>query len=128
MGIYVFNREFLLATLEAAPMAAADADEYECKSLEFNVRNMVFADYMANNLEAETFNGVVVSKLKMGGPANVGGLRIGDIIQRIGDSEISSVEEAELIMTEIETAQPAEVIFFIWRQNQTLFVNVKTNW
>jgi len=118
----------LLATLEAAPMAAADADEYECKSLEFNVRNMVFADYMANNLEAETFNGVVVSKLKMGGPANVGGLRIGDIIQRIGDSEISSVEEAELIMTEIETAQPAEVIFFIWRQNQTLFVNVKTNW
>ncbi|MEA2030312.1 MAG: PDZ domain-containing protein [candidate division Zixibacteria bacterium] len=118
----------LLATLKAAPMAAADADEYECESLEFNVRNMVFADYIGNNLDAETFAGVVVSEFKRGGPANVGGLRLGDIIQRIGDSEISSVEEAELAMTDIEAAKPAEVIFFVWRNNQTLFVNVKTDW
>ncbi|MBU8934722.1 MAG: PDZ domain-containing protein [candidate division Zixibacteria bacterium] len=118
----------LLVTLEAAPMVAADADEYECESLEFKVRSMVFADYMTNNLEVETFTGVVVSGLKRGGPANVGGLRIGDIIQRIGDTDIESIEDAEQVMTGVETEQPGEVIFFIWRQSQTLFVNVKTNW
>ncbi len=116
----------LLATLKEAPIAAVDSPEYENESLEFKVRNMVFADYMITNLDPEEFEGVVVSKLEMGGLANIGGLRIGDIIQRIGDQDIGSIEDAETAMTDLETTNPEEIIFFIWRNNQTLFVNVKT--
>ena len=116
----------LLATLEAAPMAAVDAPEYENETLEFKVRNMVFADYMITNLDPEEFSGVVVSELQMGGLADIGGLNIGDIIQRIGDAEITSIEDAEAAMIALEATNPEEVIFFIWRNNQTLFVNVKT--
>ncbi len=115
-----------LATLEEAPMAANDAPEYENETLEFKVRNMVFADYMITNLDPEEFVGVVVSELQMGGLADIGGLRIGDIVQRIGDQDIGSIEEAEAAMTGLETTNPEEIIFFIWRNNQTLFVNVKT--
>ena len=36
----------VLANLEKAPMTATDAPEYEDSTLEFNVRGMVFADYL----------------------------------------------------------------------------------
>lgn len=118
----------LTAVLEAAPMAPSDAPEYENDALEFGVRNLVFADYMIYQLDAETFQGVVVSEIRQGGPANVGGLQLGDIIQRIGSDTIASVEDADSAMQQIEQAQPSEVIFFVWRNNKTMFVNVKTSW
>lgn len=118
----------LLATLQAAPIAAADAPEYENKALEFKVRDLVFGDYLFFNLDPETFQGVFVSELKQGGLAALEGLEIGDIIQRIGDAPVASVEDVGPIMDELEERKPTEVIFFVWRNNKTLFVNVKTDW
>jgi S1-C subfamily serine protease len=116
----------LITTLEPVPLAAADADEYENEELEFTVRNLVFADYLFQNLDPDEFNGVIVSKLKPGGLAHIGGMRIGDIIQRIDDQPIESVEDAEAAMRVVGDVQPEEVVFFVWRDNRTLFLNVKT--
>jgi S1-C subfamily serine protease len=118
----------LLATLEAAPMAATDAPEYENKALEFKVRDLVFADYLFYNLDQETFTGVVVSELRQGGLADIEGLSIGDVIQRIGDSTIETIEDIAPVMEQLEQEKRDEVIFFVWRDNKTLFVNVKTDW
>lgn len=118
----------LLATLQSAPIAATDAPEYESEALEFKVRDMVFDDYLFHNLDSETFHGVVVSELKQGGLADLEGLTIGDIIQRVGSASVKSVEEIEPVLKEIEKKKPNEVIFFVWRNNKTLFVNVKTHW
>ena len=38
-----------------------------------------------------------------------------------------SDEDIEKVMNQIELDKPSEVIFFVWRRNKTLFVNVKTN-
>jgi len=118
----------VLATLERAPIAATDALEYENETLEFKVRNMVFADYMRFNLDEEDLRGVVVSELQSGGLANVGGLRLGDVIQRIDDYPVISVDDASTALDQIELQRPSEVIFFVWRANRTMFVNIKTNW
>jgi len=118
----------LLATLESAPLAAADAPEYENKPLQFTVRDLVFADYLFYNLDAESFKGVVLTELKQGGLADLGGLTIGDIIQRIDDRPVGTVEDIKPIMDDVESQKKKEVIFFVWRNNKTLFVNVKTNW
>ncbi len=118
----------VLATLEAAPLAASDAPEYENKALEFTVRDLVFADYSFYNQEPETFHGVVVSALKQGGLAALEGLAIGDVIQKVADVPVQSVEDIKPVMADIEQQKPAEVIFFVWRNNKTLFVNVKTHW
>jgi serine protease Do len=118
----------LLATLEEAPLAAADAPLYEIKSLEFKVRNLVFADFMFFNLDPETFEGVVVSELKQGGLAFIGGLQLGDVIQRIGNHAVASVDDVKSVMDSVELDKPREVIFFVWRDQKTLFVNVKTDW
>jgi serine protease Do len=118
----------ILSTLEKAPLAATEAPTYEVKSLEFEVRELVFADYLFHNQEPENFTGVVVSSLKRGGLANIAGLQIGDVIQRIGTTTIGSIDDVKTIMTTIEESHPREVVFFVWRDNKTLFVNVKTDW
>lgn len=118
----------ILATLEHAPMTATDAPEYENKDLEFKVRDMVFADYLFNNLNAETFKGVVVTDINQGGLADVEGLEIGDIIQRIGDQQVTKVEEVEAILNKAKEDKLNEIIFFVWRNQKTLFVNIKTDW
>ncbi len=118
----------LLVTLQKAPISPSDAPDYEDLSLELTVRELVFADYMVNNLDSEDFKGVVVSELTPGGPASIAGLSLGDVIQRVGSTEIRSVAEAQKALEKVSSAHPKEVIFFIWRQNQTMFVNVKPNW
>lgn len=118
----------ILATLEKTPMTATDSPEYENENLEFTVRDLVFSDYLFYNLDAETFSGVVVSELKSGGLAEIEGLRYGDIIQRIGDQQVETVGDAETAMSELYENKVEEIIFFIWRNQKTLFVNVKTDW
>ncbi|MEW6413273.1 MAG: PDZ domain-containing protein [Candidatus Zixiibacteriota bacterium] len=118
----------LLAKLQSAPMGASDAPEYENKALEFTARDLVFGDYLFYNLDSDTFKGVVVSELKQGGLADLEGLSVGDIIQRLGSAVVTNVDELKAAMEEIEKARPSEVIFFVWRDNKTLFVNIKTDW
>jgi S1-C subfamily serine protease len=117
----------IFTTLEKAPLTALNAPNYESKELEFTVRNMVFSDYVSNNLEVGTLTGVVVSELKQGGLSDVGGLEIGDVIQRIGSVSISTIDDVKAAMTTIVAAKPREVVFFVWRDNKTMFVNVKTD-
>jgi len=118
----------LLVTLQVAPISPSDAPDYEDLPLEMTVRELVFADYMVNNLDSEDFKGVVVSELTPGGPASIGGLSLGDVIQRIGATQVKSVADAQKVLEKVSSEKPKEVIFFIWRQNQTMFVNVKPNW
>jgi serine protease Do len=118
----------LAATLEKAPIGPTDAPEYENEYLEFKVRDLVFDDYLYMNQDPETFHGVFVSELGQGGLADIGGLQFGDIIQRIGETDINSVDDAEAAMKTVEQSKPREVILFVWRNNQTMFVNLKTDW
>jgi S1-C subfamily serine protease len=118
----------ILAVLDSAPISPSEAPDLESEDLEFKVRNLVFADYARFNKNQDDFNGVVVSELQRGGLATLGGLEIGDVIQRIGNSPVSNVEDVGRILTQLRTEKPEEVIFFVWRNNKTMFVNVKTDW
>lgn len=115
----------LAGTLEKAPLSATDAEEFEDNNLEFTARDLVFSDFLQRGLEQNEISGVVVSKLERGGLASVAGLQLGDIIQRIGSTKISSVDDVRAVSEEIQTDNPREVIFFVWRNGSTLFVNVK---
>lgn len=123
-----FEDKKLIATLQEAPMAPTDAPEYENEDLEFKVRELVFADYLVFNQEPESFTGVIVSELKQGGLAEVEGLQLGDVIQRIGETDIQTIDDVEMSMEAAKEAQVKEIIYFVWRDNKTLFVNVKTDW
>ena len=118
----------LTAVLAAAPLAASDADEYEFEPFEFTVRNLVFSDFLNYNIEQNSIQGVVVTELKPGGLAAIGGLRPGDVIQRVNDRDVAAVEDFGAYLEAVEKEKPSEVVLFVWRFGQTLFVNVKTDW
>ncbi len=115
-------------TLAKAPLSPIEAEDYEDTNFEMKVRNMVFADYNIYNLDRSKFKGVVVKEVEPGGWAAVGGLMPGDIIQSIGEHKTYSIEDAKAALTELGKTKPEEVIFFIWRDNKTMFVNIKTDW
>lgn len=114
--------------LQKAPVSPSDAATYENKSLELKVRELVFADFMRLNLEMGSLTGIVVAELKGGGLASVGGLELGDVIQRIGSESIADTDSARKALEKLESDKVGEVVFFVWRDSKTLFVNVKTDW
>jgi S1-C subfamily serine protease len=115
-------------TLAEAPLSPAEAPEYEDTHFEMKIRDMVFADYNLYNLDQKTFKGVVVKEIERGGWFDVGGIMPGDIIQSIDGEKIVSIENARKILNRISENKPEDVVFFIWRNNKTLFINIKTDW
>jgi S1-C subfamily serine protease len=116
------------ALLTAAPLAASDAAEFEYSPFEMTVRDMVFSDYIGFNIEQNSLSGVLVTKISPGGLANISGLYPGDVINRVNDQAVGSTEEFAAQMTTLETERPAEVVFFVWRFGQTMFIHVRTEW
>lgn len=120
-----FDTLTLQAVLASAPLAASEAADYEYKPFEMTVRSLVFSDYIGYNVEQNSLEGVVVTEVQPGGLADISGLSPGDIIQRVNEQSIKSVDDFTKAMTGLEAAQPNEVILLVWRFGQTLFVNVK---
>jgi serine protease Do len=116
------------ATLTKAPLSPAEAPDYEDENFELTVRDMVFADYNIFKLDASEFKGIVVKEVEPGGWADIGGIDPGDIVQSIDGQETDSVETVKEILKQISKDKPKEVVFFIWRNNKTMFVNIKTDW
>ncbi len=123
-----FERVDIVVELGSSPITFDEAKTYEDTSFEFKVRNMVFNDYLAYNLDEDEFNGVWVSDVNSGGWAALASLYPGDIVQSINGRKINSVEEAESALREIAENKNAEVVFLVWRDNKTLFVNIRPTW
>ena len=118
----------ITATLVRAPLSPSEAPDFEDNNFEMKLRDMVFADYTFYNLDQDKFKGVVVKELESGGWASVGGIYPGDIIQSIDGNKVADIERTKKLLSEIAREKPEEVIFFIWRNNKTLFINIKTDW
>jgi len=115
-------------TLAEVPLSATDAATYENKFFDLTVRNLVLSDYDLYRIDKDKINGVMVEKLESGGWAAVGGLEPNDIIIKVNDRSVTSVDECKEALVAIEKAQKREVVFMVWRDNRTQFVKVKTHW
>jgi len=118
----------IMAVLDDMPVSASDAPRYEDKNFDMTIRDLVFVDYNARSLDPDEIKGVVVDKQEPGGWAAVDGLRPGDIIMKINDRDVASVEECKPIFAEIEKEKKREAVFMVWRFYKTQFINIKTHW
>ncbi len=118
----------VVPVLEQAPTAAIDAPSIEDKNFDFTLRDMVFSDYNARDLDPDKIKGVIVDKLEPGGWAAVGGMYPGDIVVKIGEETVTSAAQSKDALAKLEKAKAKEVVFMVWRRNKTQFVNVKTHW
>ena len=118
----------LKVRLAPAPLSAGEADTYKNSEFDFRVRDLVFNDFITYNLDQETFAGVWVTEVGSGGWTELGGLEPGDIIQLINGKEITDADNVESSMEQIVSGRSSEVVFFVWRNYRTLFVNIKPDW
>jgi len=117
----------LEVTLDAAPKSREDAETYESPEFDLTVRELVFSDYRAFDLDPE-FTGVLISKVDEGGWSGVGGLRPGDIIRRIDDTRVTAPGEVQKVLEAAVQAKAKKLVFFVQRFGRTQFITVQPNW
>jgi serine protease Do len=113
--------------LVAAPKSRLDAETYHSPDFELTVRELVFQDSRIFDLPPD-FKGVLVSKIKEGGWAGVGGLETGDIIQKVDDHGIERPDDLRTVLEDASAKRKRKIVFFVQRQGRTQFITVQPNW
>jgi S1-C subfamily serine protease len=121
------ERQIIPLVLGSRPKTVFLAEEQVDESFGLTVKELTYDFLQAVNLPGDT-SGIFVSEIENAGWADVGGLRVSDVIMEIDRREVSSVEDFRQLMADVGEARPDEVVFFIRRGTQTLFVPVTTDW
>lgn len=69
-----------------------------------------------------------MSDVESAGWAGLGGLRPGDLIQRIGDTAITDLKSYRAAIAQLKKAKPNRVVFVVLRGVYTHFQYVEPEW
>jgi serine protease Do len=81
---------------------------------------------MAQQLEVQASEGVVVVDLESGAPGADSGLQVGDVIVKINNSTISNLSDYTTAMKKLEGSDKA-IAVMVQRRAYTYFVAIKPN-
>lgn len=107
-------------TVVIAPQPRVDPDEVETE-LGFHVQEI--NEYIARDHRLDSTSGAFVSFVAPGSPAREAGLRIGDVISRIDDHVVESLDDFREALEEAETLERFLVV--AQRGGETLFLLLK---
>lgn len=113
--------------LEQTRMTQEEARRDKNRDFELTVREVTFFDRDENRWE-DSVRGVIVERLEDAGWARLGGVREGDLIQRIGDREIAGLNEYREAIQEITQRKPERVVFLVLRGVRTHFHYIEPDW
>jgi len=110
-----------------APMLDREMKKYRNENFEFTARDITMFD-KADEQWAESQSGVLVTELQPGSWAELGMLRVGDLIQEIDGNAVASVEELQAAMEAVEQQRRETVIVKVLRGIYTLYVELEPKW
>ncbi len=110
--------------LTATPISQFLADSYEIKSLGFSVKALTKDILLAKNMDFDT-HGVWISQVERAGSADLSGLRIGDILLKINNTPIETLDNLKKMMETIDREKPDYISLFIRRGAETQFIFIK---
>ena len=113
--------------LQRTPAPASEAKKSRDEFLELGVREVMFSDRIQRDWE-NSVTGVIVTESTRGGWANIGGLRIGDLILRIGKHAVTDVDSFGEAMEALKKERPATALVFVRRGIRTAFVFLEPGW
>jgi serine protease Do len=113
--------------LERTRITSEEALHDQNRDFELSCRELTFFDRDENRW-SDDVQGVVVSQIEPAGWAGLGGIRSGDLIQRIGNYEIKDIAGYRKAMKAITKAQSDRVVFVILRDQRTHFQYVEPDW
>lgn len=117
----------IAVTLEETPDTAADASTAEDTVLEYKVREVTFLDRVENDLSSD-YVGVIVASVTPGSWAQVGDLKVGDILLEINDEPVADLRGFKKIVKKLGKEKPKRVKIFVRRQRTTAFVFMRPEW
>jgi serine protease Do len=113
--------------LERTRITREEAIKDQNRDFELTVRELTFFDRDDYRWSHDT-QGVIVESVERAGWAGLAGVYDGDLIQRIGDSDISDITTYRAAMDAISKAQPSRVTFLVLRGNRTFFLFAEPDW
>ncbi len=113
--------------LQETPKTSAEVKTAEDKILEYKVRGITFSDRAGRRWPLDR-QGVIVTEVTMGGWAYLAGLRSGDLIQRIGDREISGISDFKKAAKWVAKEKPETASVFVVRGYRTSFVFIQPDY
>jgi serine protease Do len=117
----------LSVKLERTRLTPEEALRDRNRDFELTVRELTFFDRDENRWD-ESVAGVLVVEVESAGWAGLGGVRPGDLIQRIGEFDIDSLAGYRTAIEAITKAQPERVVFVVLRGVRTHFQYVEPDW
>jgi serine protease Do len=114
-------------TVEKTRTGAAEAKKERSNDFELVVREITFFDRDDNQWD-DSIEGVLVDSAEPAGWAGLAGVRPGDLIQRIGESEIGSLADFKAAMETVGREQPERVVFVVLRWDRTYFKFAEPDW
>ena len=113
--------------LERSRLAPEDAARDRDRDFEMSVREITFFDRDDNRWDDST-RGVIVIDVESAGWAGIGGLRPGDLIQRIDESVIDDLKSYRAAMENARKTKPDRMVFVVLRGVRTHFQYVEPEW
>jgi len=115
------------ATLTPAPPTAVQAEEFRSERFGLAAQELTI-DVLLNRDLPEDLEGVLVSEIETAGWAQVGGIERGDIIQGVNRAAVTNLQQLREALEQAEHEKLTEVVFFVLRDPDTLFIPVKPEW
>ena len=113
--------------LERTRITPDEAVRDQNRDFELSVRELTFFD-RDDNRWSDDVAGVIVSQVESAGWVGLGGVRSGDLIQRIGSYDIKDIDSYRKAIKAVTKAQPDRVVFVILRDQRTHFQFVEPDW
>jgi serine protease Do len=115
------------AVLEPTRLMPEEARRDKNRDFELTVREITFFDRDENRWD-EKEQGVIVERVEPAGWAQLGGIRSGDVIQRIESSPIRGLEEYRAAIADLTAREPERAVFVVLRGVQTHFQYLELDW
>lgn len=113
--------------LERSRLEPEQAPRVRDPDFELTVREVTFFDRDEKRW-GEDVRGVLVNQVDPAGWAGLGGLRGGDLIQRIGDRPVAGLEDFERAMDEVSEQRPERLEVVVLREARTQFLFLEPEW
>ena len=113
--------------LARAPVPVKEMDRYEDDFLEFTARDVAFYDRAREKWSGKQ-TGVYIQNVEGGGWAALAGLRVGNLLLKVGDREVSRVADLEKIMKDLRAEKPRFVVMFVKSGIHTRLLEIEPDW
>ena len=113
--------------LDASPEGTSELASHDCKTLEFNSRDLGQADRVSEKLP-DDFKGVLITAVTPAGWAALGGLSAGDILVSIDGKPVDSIETLKPILADLEKNLRSPVVLFVRRGITTRYIELEPTW